>query len=176
MWIVSSLPYLSPRQEGQMDAWSEEAAQAGHVGTQRIRAVVTDAPPADVASALGLRSAAAAVVRRRTMLLDDRPVELTDSWYPERIAAGTALASPEKIKGGAVTLLADLGYAVHEAREDITFRAATADEASELEIPAGTPVITLFRTCLTAEGEPFEASVMVMVAENRHLRYRLKAS
>lgn len=159
-----------------MDAWSEETARAGRVGTQRIREVATVPPPADVASALGLRSDATAVVRRRTMLLDDRPVELTDSWYPERIAAGTALASPGKIKGGAVTLLAGLGYAVHEAREDITFRAATAGEAAELEIPAGTPVITLFRTCLTAEGEPFEASVMVMIAEGRHLRYRLTAN
>ncbi|GHE39831.1 hypothetical protein GCM10017673_47740 [Streptosporangium violaceochromogenes] len=159
-----------------MDAWSEETARAGRVGTQRIRAVVTDAPPADVVSALGLRSDATAVVRRRTMLLDDRPVELTDSWYPERITAGTALASPGKIKGGAVTLLAGLGYAVHEAREDITFRPATPGEAAELEIPAGTPVITLFRTCLTAEGMPFEASVMVMIAEGRHLRYRLTAN
>lgn len=176
MWIVNSLPYLSPRREGQADAWSEEAAQAGRVGTQRVREVVTEVPPADVASALGLPPDVAAVVRRRTMLLDDRPVELTDSWYPAQIAAGTALAAPGKIKGGAVTLLAGLGYAVHEAREDITFRATTAGEAAELELQAGTPAIVLSRTCLTVEGVPFEASVMVMVAEGRHLRYRLTAS
>lgn len=110
------------------------------------------------------------------MLLDDRPVELTDSWYPEEIAAETALAAPGKIKGGAVTLLADLGYTVHEAREDITFRGATLEEAAGLGLSVGTPVIVLSRTCLTAEGIPFEASVMVMVAEGRHLRYRLIAS
>jgi GntR family transcriptional regulator len=176
VWMVNSLPYLSPRREGQADAWSQEAARAGRVGTQRIREVVTDVAPVDVTSAFGLPPGASAVVRRRTMLLDDQPVELTDSWYPAQIAAGTALAMPAKIKGGAVTLLAGLGYTVHEAREDITFRAATPGEAAELGSPAGTPVIVLSRTCLTAEAVPFEASVMVMVAEGRHLRYRLIAS
>jgi DNA-binding GntR family transcriptional regulator len=175
VWIVDSLPYLSPRQDGRADAWSEEAARAGSVGTQRIREVVTDVPPADVATALRLRSGASAVVRRRMMLLDDQPVELTDSWYPDEIAAGTALADPRKIKGGAVTLLSSLGYVVHEAREDIVFRGATVSEAGELGLQAGTPVIVLARTCLTAGGVPFEVSVMVMVAEGRHLRYRLIA-
>jgi DNA-binding GntR family transcriptional regulator len=137
--------------------------------------VVTDVPPADVAAALRLPPGASAVVRRRMMLLDGQPVELTDSWYPEEIAAGTALADPRKIKGGAVTLLAGLGYVVHEAREDIAFRGATVGEAGELGLRAGTPVIVLSRTCLTAGGVPFEVSVMVMVAEGRHLRYRLIA-
>lgn len=110
------------------------------------------------------------------MVADGRPVELTDSWYPQEVAAGTALAEPRKIKGGAVTLLADLGYQVHEAREDIVFRGATADEAAQLGLSMGAPVIVLLRTCLTAAGVPFEASVMVMVAEGRHLCYRLIAS
>lgn len=175
VWIVDSLPYLSPRPEGQSDAWSEEAAQAGKVGTQRLRQVVSEVPPGDVVEALGLQRGALATVRRRIMLLDGRPVELTDSWYPLDVAAGTALAESGKIKGGAITLLAGLGYRVHEAREDITFRGATEEEAGQLGLAAGTPVIRLFRTCLTKDGVPFEASVMVMVAEGRHLRYRLIA-
>ncbi|MFB4300337.1 GntR family transcriptional regulator [Actinomadura sp. NTSP31] len=159
-----------------MDAWTEEASQAGRVGTQRLRDVSVEAPPPDVASALALPPEGSAVVRRRTMLLDGRPVELTDSWYPAEIAEGTALATPGKIKGGAVTVLAGMGYPVHEAREDIVFRGATADEAAELGSSAGTPVIVLSRTCLNADGVAFETSVMVMIAEGRHLRYRLIAS
>lgn len=173
VWIVSSVPYLSPREEGQVDAWSQEAAEAGQVGTQRLREVSVEVPPPDVASALHLDPGTSAVVRRRTMLLDGRPVELTDSWYPAEIAEGTALAATEKIKGGAVTLLASMGHSVHEAREDIVFRGATEAEATELGLAAGTPVIVLSRTCLSADGAAFEASVMVMVAEGRHLRYRL---
>jgi GntR family transcriptional regulator len=175
VWVVNSLPYLTPRAEGQGDAWAEEASRAGHAGTQRLREVGTEVPPGEVASALLLPPGAAAVVRRRTVLLDGRPVELADSWYPVRVAAGTALAGAGKIRGGAVTLLAALGYAVHEAREDVTARGASAAEAAVLEVASGTPVIVLSRTCLTSEGTPFEASVMVMVAEGRHLRYRLTA-
>jgi GntR family transcriptional regulator len=175
VWIVNSLPYLTPRAEGQADAWSIEAARAGRSGTQRIRGVGIEVPPADVASALSLPLGVPAVVRRRTIILDDMPVELADSWYPADIAACTALAAPGRIKGGAVTLLATLGYPVHEAREDITARAVSPAEAASLEVAEGTPVIVLSRTCLTAGGMPFEASVMVMVAEGRHLRYQLIA-
>ncbi|MFD0899375.1 GntR family transcriptional regulator [Actinomadura sediminis] len=145
------------------------------MGTQQTREVVTTLPPAQVAAALRLPEGAPAVVRRRTMLMDGRPVELTDSWYPSAIAAGTALAEPGKIKGGAVTLLAGLGYTVHEAREEIEVRVATPEEAAELALPADAPVILLRRTCLTAEDVPFEASEMVMVPEGRRLRYRLTA-
>jgi hypothetical protein len=34
VWIVNSLPYLTPQAEGQPDAWSQEAAGAGRSGTQ----------------------------------------------------------------------------------------------------------------------------------------------
>lgn len=175
VWIVNSLPYLTAQKEGQADAWSKEAARAGRSGTQRIRAAGMEVPPAEVASALLVPTGVAAVVRRRTILLDGQPVELADSWYPGEIAAGTALAAAGKIKGGAVTLLAALGYTVHEVREDITARVVSLAEAVGLEVPEGTPVIVLSRTCLTAGGMPFEASVMVMVAAGRHLRYRLTA-
>lgn len=175
MWTASSLPYLSPRGANQADAWSQEAADAGRVGTQKIREVGEKVPPAQVSEALGLPEGASAVVRRRTILLDGRPVEQADSWYPAGIAAGTALARPGKIKGGAVTLLADLGYTVHEAREEIEVRAATAEESTELALPEDAPVIVLWRTSLTAEGVPFEVSVMVMDPRDRRLRYRLIA-
>lgn len=176
VWVVSSLPYLTPRAEGQSDAWAEEASAAGQSGTQVIRAAGLQVPPAEVALSLALPEGAGAVVRRRTMLLDGRAVELTDSWYPPQVAARTALADPGKIRGGAVTLLAALGYRVHEAREDISVRTVSAEEADLLEVPAGSPVIVLFRACLTDAGMPFEASVAVMPAEGRHLRYRLIAS
>ncbi|WP_217919614.1 UTRA domain-containing protein [Actinomadura sp. BRA 177] len=145
------------------------------MGTQKIREVGEMIPPAEVSAVLGLPDGASAVVRRRTILLDGRPVEQADSWYPAAIAAGTALARPGKIKGGAVTLLADLGYTVHEVREEIEVRAATAEDSTELVLPDGAPVIVLRRTSLTAEAVPFEASVMVMAPQGRRLRYRLIA-
>ncbi|WP_420819999.1 UTRA domain-containing protein [Sinosporangium album] len=75
------------------------------MGAQLIREVGSAVPPPNVAAMLGLNPGTKAIVRRRTMVLDGKPAELTDSWYPISVADGTALAVPRKIKGGAVTLL-----------------------------------------------------------------------
>lgn len=173
MWTCSSVSYLSPREAGQADAWTDEAAQAGRVGTQDLRLVESVVPSVDVAEALGLVDGETAVLRSRVIRLDGEPIELADSWYPQRVAEGTPLAEARKIKGGAVSLLASLGHLAQDVREDISVRAADAYEAQELNIPEGAPLIILFRTTLDAQGVPFEVSSMRMVAAGRHIRYRL---
>jgi GntR family transcriptional regulator len=175
MWDGASAPYLSPRAPGEADAWTDQTARAGRAGTQQIREVAETVPPQDVAAMLQLPAGAAAVVRRRTVLLDGTPIETVDSWYPAAIATGTALAEPRKIKGGAVTLLAGMGYVARGALDDISVRGATAAEAALLAIPAGAPVIVVFRVVVPEAGVPFEATVMIMVPEGRHLRYPLAA-
>jgi len=175
MWDEPSAPYLSPRAPGETDAWTDVTARAGRKGTQQLREVVETMPPPDVADALLLSAGASAVVRRRTVLLDDRPIEIVDSWYPASIASATPLAEPKKIKGGAVTLLADMGYVAHEAIDDISVRGATQPEAELLSLPEGAPVLVVFRTAVSEHDVPFEATVMIMVTEGRHLRYPLSA-
>jgi GntR family transcriptional regulator len=175
MWDGPSAPYLSPRAAGEADAWTDATIQAGRTGTQQIREVAETIPPTDVADALQLPAGAPAVVRRRTVLLDGKPIETVDSWYPASIASATALAEPRKIKGGAVTLLADMGYVARGALDDISVRGATGPEADLLGLQAGAPVIVVFRTAVSERDVPFEATVMVMVPEDRHLRYPLSA-
>jgi DNA-binding GntR family transcriptional regulator len=173
VWDGTSAPYLSPRAAGEADAWTDQAARAGRTGTQQIREVTEELPPQDVADALQLPAGTAAVVRRRTVVLDDTPIETVDSWYPASIAAGTALAEPRKIKGGAVTLLAGMGHVARGAIDDISVRGATDSEAALLTLPAGAPVIIVFRVVVPEAGAPFEATVMIMAPEGRHLRYPL---
>ncbi|MFF7816193.1 UTRA domain-containing protein [Streptomyces sp. NPDC007945] len=81
-WIGETAPYLAPREPGQSDAWTDEAARRGRRGGQRLlRAGEVDAPDV-VRAALGLSLGERVVVRRRLILLDDVPVELADSYYP----------------------------------------------------------------------------------------------
>jgi len=173
MWDGPSAPYLSPRAPGETDAWTDATRQAGRTGTQQIREVAEAIPPAEVADALRLSSGAPAVVRRRTVFLDGKPIEIVDSWYPASIASATPLAQPQKIKGGAVTLLAGMGYVARGALDDVSVRGATGSEADLLGLPAGAPVIVVFRTTVSEHDVPFEATVMIMVPEDRHLRYPL---
>jgi DNA-binding GntR family transcriptional regulator len=172
-WESVSSPYLRPRRAGEVDAWAEETAERKVSGAQQLREVAEVPPPDPVAEGLGLGPDEPVIVRRRVMLVDDRPVELTDSYYPLAIARGTALAEPRKIRGGAITLLADLGYRVQRVQEDVSARPATAEESQLLELADGEWVLVLIRLVRSADGRPVEMSIMTMTATDRHLRYQV---
>ncbi|GLZ29907.1 hypothetical protein Lesp02_20970 [Lentzea sp. NBRC 105346] len=172
-WVDVSAPYLTARAAGQPDAWTDETAKQGRKGTQRLREVVQVVPPEDVARALDLPTGDPVVVRRRTMFLDDRPYELTDSYYPLAIAGGTPLAEPRKVRGGAPTVLAELGRQPRKIREDVSTRPATAEERELLELGEDQWVLVLMRTAMAEDGAPVEVSVMTMVPTDRRLSYEL---
>ncbi|MGH3631192.1 MAG: UTRA domain-containing protein, partial [Sciscionella sp.] len=80
-WVTASTPYLSPRADGQADPWAREATDAGHVGRHKVLSADEAIPPALVAALLGIEPGTRAVRRRRIVTLDERPVEIADSWY-----------------------------------------------------------------------------------------------
>lgn len=171
-WIGETAPYLAPREPGRSDAWTEEAARRGRRGGQRLlHAGEVEAPDA-VRAAWGLPAGERVVVRRRLILLDDRPVELADSYYPLSVAVGTPLAEPRKVPGGAVTLLKELGYVGADVVEDVSAGLAVEEEREYLGLAEGSAVLRLLRLTRTVDGTPMEASLMVM-PDGRHLTYRL---
>jgi GntR family transcriptional regulator len=165
-----SLAYVTARNRGQVDAWSDETKQRGG---QRLTEVTEVEARPDIATALRLRLGDMVAVRRRVISLDGEPIELADSYYPLAVARGTQLLETRKIKGGAPTLLAELGYTAHRVSEDLEFREATSHERAALSLPAGAHVLTLLRTTSTEEGTPFEVQFMVMKAPRR-LHYEIE--
>ncbi|QLE73494.1 UTRA domain-containing protein [Streptomyces rectiverticillatus] len=175
-WVSSSLPYLRARPDGSADAWSAETATQGRRGRQKIVHAGEVPAPDAVAGLLGVRPGEVVVVRRRLMVLDDRPSELTDTYYPVRIARGTPLAGTAKIRGGAVTLLARLGYVGATVREDVVARMPTDSERQALDTAPGEPVIQLTRLTLDGAGQPIQADQMIMPAHRQRLRYEITLS
>ncbi|MDX2602941.1 UTRA domain-containing protein [Streptomyces caniscabiei] len=173
-WVSTSKPYLTPRENGRGDAWAEEAAARGRRGTQRILYAGEAAAPAEVAALLGSAEGEPVVVRRRLILLDDRPTELTDTFYPVDIARGTPLAGTAKIPGGAVTLLARLGHVAARAREDVTADTPDDDERETLRTAPGEPVLRLTRVTLDRDDRPLQVDRMVMPALRQRLRYEIE--
>lgn len=173
IWTDMSTPYLRPRTGGQSDVWAQETTRQGRRGTQDLRQVAEVVPPAEVARALGLTEAETTVVRRRTMLLDGVPFELTDSYYPRSLALGTPLAEPRKVGGGTPAVLAELGKRPSRVREDVSTRPATDQERELLDLDDSQWVLILFRTTMAEDGTPIEVSVMTMVPTNRRLTYEL---
>lgn len=129
-------------------------------------------PPADVAEVLGLERDATTVMRSRLLLSDDEPFELATSYYPLEIARGTDLASPGKIRGGAVSLLKQLGYNSAEFVDRVSVRLPTTQEFEVLELPDDIPVHRTFRAYYTAERVPFEVTVMIQGGHLYGLQYR----
>ncbi len=179
-WITASTPYLSPRADGQADPWAREAADAGHVGRHKVISAGSAVAPDLVAALLGVESGSLAVRRRRVVTLDDRPVEIADSWYPASIADGTGLAELKPIKGGALRLLADLGYIAVRHTEDVSAIRLPDELADLLDLPVGETALELVRTSFSGDGTPFEVAVMTMTRNMepgvpRRLRYELRS-
>ena len=169
-WTSVSMPYVNG-QRG--DAWGAEAAEHGGTGTQKLLSVDETAASTAVAHMLGLAPDEPVIVRRRLMLFDGHPVELTDSYYPAAIARGTRLAEARKIPGGAVAHLSDLGHPPRRISEDVSARLATPDERATLQLDEPSCVLVLARTLFTDNDLPVEASIMTMTADARRLRYEL---
>lgn len=172
-WISVSTPYLLPRAAGEPDAWTAETAEHGQTGSQQLLDVSEVQPPRHVADALEVPHGELVVLRQRLMLVNDNPVEITNSYYPRWLAVGTALAERRKIRGGAVTLLSELGYQPKKIREEVEARLPTAEELALLELQIPSPVLVLHR--LVRSGRPVEFNTMTMTAANRRLRYELTA-
>ncbi|MFD7865423.1 GntR family transcriptional regulator [Streptomyces sp. NPDC057682] len=173
-WTSTSVPYLAASPGAAADAWAAEAAAEGRRGNQRIVQAGEVEAPAEVAALLGLAAGEAVVARRRIMYLDDEPCELTDTYYPSDIARGTRLAGTARIPGGAVRLLADLGYVGARVREDVTARLATEDERRRLLLADGEPVLQLTRLTVDAADRPIQVDVMAMPPRRQKLRYEIR--
>jgi DNA-binding GntR family transcriptional regulator len=164
--LDDSSAYLAAPPAGTADPWTA----AG--GTQQLLDVAQIEPPRNVAEALD--TGEPVVLRRRLMLLDGRPVEIADSYYPARVAAGTALAEQRRIPGGSPALLSALGLVAAYADEAVELESEpTSDEAALLGLRDGDAVARLFRTAYTAGGTPIEVSTSVFVRAGRVLRYRI---
>ncbi|ATE53619.1 GntR family transcriptional regulator [Actinosynnema pretiosum] len=133
-------------------------------------------PPADVATALGLTEGERAVLRQRLMTRDGEPVELSYSYYPAHLAAGTPLAGRGKIRGGAPQVLAELGCPQREFADRLSARQPTTEEVELLDLPAEVPVIRQFRTIRTYGDRPVEVTVMVKGGHLYELLYRVEVS
>lgn len=138
----------------------------------RLLDVAEVQPPADVAQVFGLDRDARTAMRRRLLLSDGEPFELATSYYPLEIARDTELTAPGKIRGGAVALLKNLGYNSVEFVDRVSVRLPTTEEFEVLELPDDIPVHRTFRTYYTADGVPFEVTIMIQGGHLYELQYR----
>jgi GntR family transcriptional regulator len=167
--------YLTANSDGQRETWASEGQRHGFDATQEITEVATVPAPADIAERLAIPLDAPTVVRRRVLRADGVPVQLSDSYYPAELAAGTELAQPDKLRGYTLAALARLGIDVDRFHDELQLRMPTPDEIRALRLGKGVPVVRVLRTTFAADERPVEVADQLLAGDRHILSYDIPA-
>jgi GntR family transcriptional regulator len=137
----------------------------------RLLDVTEVQPPVEIATTLHLADDGTTILRKRLLLHDGDPVELSWSYYPAEIAAHSPLAGRSKISGGAPQALAALGYPQRSFTDRLSARPPTTEERETLNLPDDVPIIRQFRTIYSDQRRPVEASILIKGAHHYELLY-----
>jgi GntR family transcriptional regulator len=174
--VVRASHYPAAAPQGESYPWISDNARRGRLGSVDLRWVAERPAPAQVASAFGVEVHSLVVGRHQLLLLDEEPAELVWSYYPVDIARGTRLAEPKKIRGGTPAVLAELGFPLRQAVDQVGARLATVDEFVALKLPMDMPVLRQFRVVYSDDDRPVEATVMVKAGQQYEIQYQLPDS
>lgn len=118
---------------------------------RRVRA------PADVARALEMKPGDSAVQIRRTLLSQGRPVVLDEIWLPGNLFKGLSAERLSQYRG-AMYALFETEFGVHMIRASEKLRAVAADASAAqwLELPEGSPLLSVERLSYSYGDKPVE--------------------
>jgi GntR family transcriptional regulator len=121
------------------------------LGCRRLRAA------AEVARALGLRTAEPVIEVRRLLHRRGRPVVLDELWLAERHFEGLT-AEVMAAHPGTLYALFETRFGVHMVRAEEKLRAvaATPEVASLMQVPEGEPLLSVERLAFTYGDRPVE--------------------
>ncbi len=131
-------------------------------------------PPERIGRRLGLGPGESAVVRKRERRVDGEIMLLADTYYPERLVGGTAVARPGDVLPGTYAVLGELGHRWVRSQDEITIRMPTREESARLGLAVGTPVGEHVRTSWSADGTPVRVQVCVLPGDRNVIVYDLQ--
>jgi len=119
--------------------------------------------PAHIADALGIDANSPAIRRHRVTNDERGPVSISTSWFhPDLAAVVPALLVKERIQGGTPSAIEQAtGRRARSVTDQFTAAEATAEQAAELGIAEGSPVIVGRNTLHDSDGEVLEAGEYV---------------
>jgi len=152
----------------QGDTSSEGPAQRSIIDCKRQRA------PADVARTLGLRTGDSVLQVRRVLSFQGVPTILEDLWLPGSAFKGLT-AERLATHQGAMYALFETEFGVRMVRADEKLRAVAADEhaAERLQVPIGSPLLSVERVAYTYQDAPMELRRGLYRTDTHHYRNSL---
>lgn len=156
-----------------------EMSALGKRGTLESRTEAKVPAPADIAARLGIAEGDHCVRTRYEFLADRRPVQLSTSWEPYALTAGTLVVLPESgphAGRGVVARMAEIGVRVSHAVERPEPGRATAEEAVLLGVQRGSLVTRIQRTHVSDEGRAVETADIVVPVSLCEIVYEVPVS
>jgi GntR family transcriptional regulator len=114
-------------------------------------------------------------VRDRVMRADGLVVQLAVSRLPREFTRDTAIEQVDTGSGGTYARLEEAGHRLVSFVEHVGARMPTPDEASQLQLAEGVPVVTVTRVAYREDGKPVEMNDMVLAADRYQLSYEWAA-
>lgn len=151
----------------------------GKQGNWESRTEAKVPAPAEIAARLGITEGELCVRTVYEFLADGRPVQLSTSWEPYELTAGTLVVLPEggpHAGVGVVNRMAEIGITVSHAVEQPEPRQASAEEASLLGIQKAALVTHIRRTYYSDQGQPVETADIVIPAALCEIVYEVPIS
>jgi GntR family transcriptional regulator len=150
------------------DQDSEGPAQRQIVECKRLRA------SAEVARALALRSGDAVLQVRRILSFGGVPTILEDLWLPGSTFKGLSAGQMAAYQGPTYAMFeVEFGVRMVRAEEKIRAIAADAQQAELLQVPVGTPLLSVERVAYTYNDTPMELRRGVYRTDTHHYRNAL---
>jgi len=147
------------------DLDSEGPAQRNIIECKRVRA------SADVARSLALRTGDAVLQVRRVLSLAGEPTILEDLWLPGQIFKGLTAEQMTQYQGPTYAMF-EVDFDVRMVRAEEKIRAVVADKAQckLLQVPPGTPLLSVERIAFTYNDVPMELRRGLYRTDSHHYR------
>ncbi|MFE0187315.1 GntR family transcriptional regulator [Streptomyces sp. NPDC058989] len=169
----------SAREQPDGSPFRADMKAVGKQGDWESRTEAKVPAPAEIASRLGIDEGELCVRTVYEFLANGKPVQLSTSWEPYDLTAGTLVVLPEggpHAGVGVVNRMAEIGITVSHAVEQPEPRQANAEEASLLGIQKASLVTHIRRTYYSDQGRPVETADIVVPAALCEIVYEIPIS
>lgn len=154
------------------DAYIAEVSAQGRTASYRNFEMRLVSATAELAERLRVEEGDALVVRGFLRLVDGEPSSLQDSYYPMDIAQECGLMTPNDLPQGTIRAMADHGYVEVGYVDELTTRMPSPDEARELSMGGGAPVLVYTRTTFTKD-RPVRLTQTTFAGDRNRVVYEL---
>ena len=155
--------------ELRLTSLKHDLERSGHTVETRVLGVDRVPVPADVAALLGVPEGRRAWHVRRVRSADGVPVAVMENTVPDHLGP---LDPAALAREGLYSLLEANGVSFQVANQTIGARRATRLESDLLEVPKGSPVLTVDRVAFDQSGDPAEVGRHAFRAD----RYRFETT